>query len=71
MPEDTLLDDFMLSMGIAQKGYRIAYTPDAYAVESGSLNMEEEAKRKDALQLAAGSPSTGCCPYSISCVTAS
>jgi cellulose synthase/poly-beta-1,6-N-acetylglucosamine synthase-like glycosyltransferase len=46
MPEDTLLDDFMLSMGIAQKGYRIAYTPDAYAVESGSLNMEEEAKRK-------------------------
>ncbi|MEN5194440.1 glycosyltransferase family 2 protein [Sphingobacterium faecium] len=46
MPEDTLLDDFMLSMTIAQKGYRIAYTPDAYAVESGSLNMEEEAKRK-------------------------
>jgi len=46
MPEDTLLDDFMLSMGIAQKGYRIAYTPDAYAVERGSLNIEEEAKRK-------------------------
>lgn len=46
MPEDTLLDDFMLSMGIAKSGYRIAYTPNAYAVESGSLNMEEEAKRK-------------------------
>ncbi len=46
MEEDTLLDDFMLSMRIAQKGYRIAYTPDAYAVEYGSLNMEEEGKRK-------------------------
>ncbi|MEN5058223.1 glycosyltransferase family 2 protein [Sphingobacterium kitahiroshimense] len=52
MPEDTLLDDFMLSMGIAKRGYRIAYTPDAYAVESGSLNMEEEAKRKK--RIAAG-----------------
>ncbi|WP_088159930.1 glycosyltransferase family 2 protein [Sphingobacterium sp. G1-14] len=46
MEEDTLLDDFMLSMRIAQKGYRIAYTADAYAVEHGSLNMEEEGKRK-------------------------
>lgn len=46
LPEDTLLDDFMLSMRIAQQGYRIAYTPSAYAVERGSLNMEEEAKRK-------------------------
>lgn len=46
MEEDTLLDDFMLSMRIAQKGYRIAYTPNAYAVEYGSLNMEEEGKRK-------------------------
>ncbi len=52
MPEDTLLDDFMLSMRIAQKGYRIAYTPDAYAVERGSLNIEEEAKRKK--RIAAG-----------------
>jgi len=46
MEEDTLLDDFMLSMRIAQKGYRIAYTSNAYAVEYGSLNMEEEGKRK-------------------------
>jgi cellulose synthase/poly-beta-1,6-N-acetylglucosamine synthase-like glycosyltransferase len=46
MEEDTLLDDFMLSMRIALKGYRIAYTADAYAVEYGSLNMEEEGKRK-------------------------
>jgi cellulose synthase/poly-beta-1,6-N-acetylglucosamine synthase-like glycosyltransferase len=46
MEDDTLLDDFMLSMRIALKGYRIAYTADAYAVEYGSLNMEEEGKRK-------------------------
>ncbi len=46
MEEDTLLDDFMLSMRIALEGYRIAYTADAYAVEYGSLNMEEEGKRK-------------------------
>ncbi|MGJ1224736.1 glycosyltransferase family 2 protein [Sphingobacterium siyangense] len=46
MEEDTLLDDFMLSMRIALKGYRIAYTAEAYAVEYGSLNMEEEGKRK-------------------------
>lgn len=52
MPENTLLDDFMLSMRIAQKGLRIAYTPDAYAVERGSSNMEEESKRKQ--RIAAG-----------------
>lgn len=46
VPNDTLLDDFMLSMRIAQKGYRIAYTKDAYAEERGTLNMEEEGKRK-------------------------
>lgn len=46
MEEDTLLDDFMLSMRIAQQGHRIAYTSNAYAVEYGSLNMEEEGKRK-------------------------
>lgn len=52
MAEDTLLDDFMISMGIAKMGYRIAYTPHAYAVEYGSLNMQEEAKRKK--RIAAG-----------------
>ena len=46
MPEDTLLDDFIMSMLIVQRGYRIAYTTDAYAMEYGSANYEEEAKRK-------------------------
>src|SRR5690606_17991552 len=52
MPNNTLLDDFMLSMSIAKDGYRIAYEPDAYAVERGSLNMHEESKRKK--RIAAG-----------------
>ncbi|MDL2264961.1 glycosyltransferase family 2 protein [Parabacteroides sp. OttesenSCG-928-G21] len=46
MPNDTLLDDFILSLRIAQKGNVIAYSKDAYAVESASLNMQEEEKRK-------------------------
>jgi cellulose synthase/poly-beta-1,6-N-acetylglucosamine synthase-like glycosyltransferase len=45
-PSNALLDDFMISMLILRKGYRIAYTADAYAVENGSANMEEEGKRK-------------------------
>ncbi|MGL4518291.1 MAG: glycosyltransferase family 2 protein [Phocaeicola sp.] len=52
MPDDTLLDDFVLSMHIVQKGYRIAYCHKAYAVERGSASMEEEKKRK--VRIAAG-----------------
>jgi len=43
---DTLLDDFMISMKIAMKGYKIAYDADAYAIESSSENLKEEYKRK-------------------------
>lgn len=43
---DTLLDDFMISMKIAMKGYKIAYDADAYATESSSENLKEEYKRK-------------------------
>lgn len=46
MPADTLLDDFILSLRIAQKGYKIAYCKEAYATETASLNMQEEEKRK-------------------------
>lgn len=52
MDKDTLLDDFILSLSIAMKGYKIAYTPDAYAEESGSADMFEEEKRK--VRIAAG-----------------
>ena len=46
MPEAALLDDFVMSMKMVEQGYKIAYTPDAYAMEYGSANLEEESKRK-------------------------
>ena len=52
MPEDTLLDDFIVSMKMTLKGYVIDYCDTAYARESGSANMKEEEKRK--VRIAAG-----------------
>lgn len=53
---DAILDDFMISLKIAGKGYRIAYTPEAYAAESASANVKEELKRKT--RIAAGGVQT-------------
>lgn len=46
VPADTILDDFMISLLIAEKGYRIVYEPDAYASETSSASIGEELKRK-------------------------
>ena len=46
MAENALLDDFVMSMRIVDKGYKIAYTSDAYAMEYGSADLHEESKRK-------------------------
>jgi cellulose synthase/poly-beta-1,6-N-acetylglucosamine synthase-like glycosyltransferase len=46
VPDNALLDDFMMSMLIVDEGHRIAYTPEAYALEYGSANIHEESKRK-------------------------
>ena len=46
VPDEALLDDFMMSMYVVQAGKRIAYTPDAFAREYGSANIHEESKRK-------------------------
>ena len=46
MPENALLDDFVMSMRMVDKGYKIAYTSEAYAMEYGSADLEEESKRK-------------------------
>lgn len=43
---DTILDDFIISLRIAQKGFKIKYVPEAYAIESASINIHEELKRK-------------------------
>ena len=46
VPDEALLDDFMLSMYVVLAGKRIAYTPEAFAREYGSANIYEESKRK-------------------------
>jgi len=46
LPADTLLDDFMQSMRVTEKGFKTAYEPKATAAEYASANVEEELKRK-------------------------
>ena len=46
LPPDTLLDDFMLSTRVIEKGYRVVYEPNAVAKEFGSVSYSEEWKRK-------------------------
>ena len=50
--KDTLLDDFVISLRIAQDGYTVQYDPEAYAIESASANVKEELKRK--IRISAG-----------------
>lgn len=49
---DTILDDFMISLLVAKKGYRVIYEPEAFATEAASQNVTEELKRK--IRIAAG-----------------
>ena len=50
--KDTLLDDFVISLRVAQDGYTIKYDPEAYAIETASANVKEELKRK--IRISAG-----------------
>jgi cellulose synthase/poly-beta-1,6-N-acetylglucosamine synthase-like glycosyltransferase len=50
--KDTLLDDFMISLRVAQDGYTIQYDSEAYAIETASANVKEELKRK--IRISAG-----------------
>jgi len=52
VPQDTLIEDFIMTLRIAQKGYKVVYEPEAYAVESSSASVKEELKRK--IRIAAG-----------------
>ena len=47
-----LIEDFVLSLRIAQKGYVVKYAPLAYATETGSASMKDEQKRK--IRISAG-----------------
>lgn len=49
---DTLLDDFMQSMRVCEKGYTVKYEPNANATETASANVKEELKRK--IRISAG-----------------
>ena len=51
--DNTLLDDFEISLRIALTGYKIGYSPRACAIERPSANIAEEMKRK--VRIAAGS----------------
>jgi len=44
--EDTIIEDFVQSLKVCMKGYVVHYEPKAYAVESASLSMRDEQKRK-------------------------
>jgi cellulose synthase/poly-beta-1,6-N-acetylglucosamine synthase-like glycosyltransferase len=44
--EDTILDDFVISLQIASKGFSIKYSPGAWGTETASASVNEELKRK-------------------------
>lgn len=44
--ENILLDDFIISLRVCLKGYRVAYEAEAFAMETGSSSIKEEQKRK-------------------------
>ncbi len=52
IPTDTIIEDFYLTLRIAQRGYKVAYEPDASAMEGPSASVKEEMKRK--IRIAAG-----------------
>ncbi|MBS1553279.1 MAG: glycosyltransferase family 2 protein [Bacteroidetes bacterium] len=52
VPKHVLIEDFRLSMRVAEQGYRVVYEPSAYAMEHSSASMQEEEKRK--VRIAAG-----------------
>ncbi len=52
VPEDTLIEDFYLTLRIARKGFKVKYAPKAFAMEEPSDSSKEELKRK--IRIAAG-----------------
>jgi len=46
LEHDTILDDFVQSLRIVDKGYKVVYEPKAYAMEAPSTSMKDEMKRK-------------------------
>jgi len=46
VPEDTILDDFVISFNTVLQGHQIKFAQAAQATENASLNIKEEKKRK-------------------------
>ncbi len=52
VPQNAIVEDFVMTMGIAAEGNRVVYEPNAYAEEGQSASIAEELKRK--IRIAAG-----------------
>ena len=52
IPPDSLIEDFYMTLQIAKRGHKIAYDPEAFALEEPSASVGEELKRK--IRIAAG-----------------
>ncbi len=52
LPDSVILDDFVSSLKVTQRGYRVQYEPGAYAMELPSYSLHDEQKRK--VRIAAG-----------------
>lgn len=52
VPPNAILDDFVISLKVAQQGFRIIYEPAAQASELPSFSIKDEQKRK--VRIAAG-----------------
>jgi cellulose synthase/poly-beta-1,6-N-acetylglucosamine synthase-like glycosyltransferase len=52
-PNDTIIEDFVIPMGVVRQGKRVVYEPSAVAWEQGSTSLQEEFRRK--VRIAAGS----------------
>ena len=46
IPENTIIEDFYMTMRFADQGYKVAYEPHAFALEKPSASVKEEMKRK-------------------------
>jgi len=52
LSDDLVLDDFVISMQVCLRGYKIEYEPGAYASEPPSVSLADEEKRK--IRISAG-----------------
>lgn len=46
LPEDTIVEDFVLPMKILEKGYKVVYEPEALAYEETSKKIVQEMERR-------------------------